>query len=299
MSIIFTVPQSHCVIIERFGRFSRVCKEGLHFRLPFIDSERYVGGDWGNVANKKGYLIELTEQQTDTPPRKCHTKDNVSVDANAVVYWRIVDPIRALYEVDCLPSSVSDIALNALRSNIGMLELDKLLAERQSLNEGIAAQLSKVAQKWGIQFTRVEIQDLHTSDATEAAMRQQMEGERQKRATIVIAQGDANARVQTADALRKANILEADGESKAILAIATARANALKLTAEAEKEYLDKLSSSVGAGNAGQILLAQKYLDGFDKISKNASHKVFLPNSFNGLFSISTDQNPNQSNKKS
>jgi len=289
MSIIFTVPQSHCVIIERFGKYARVCKQGIHFKLPFIESIRKVEEDWGSTANKKPYYIELTEQQTDTEPRKCHTKDNVTVKANAVVYWRIVEPARALYEVDHLPQSVADIALNALRANIGAMELDTLLSERQRLNEIIAAQLHTAAQKWGIQFTRVEIQNLDTDSDTETAMRQQMDAERKKRAAIAIAEGEANAAIQMAEAKRKAKILEADGASKALLTIATAKANALKVIADAETEYLHKLSEKVGASNAGQILIAQKYLDGFDIISKNQSHKVFLPNSFNGLFSISAD----------
>ena len=109
--------------------------------------------------------LELTEQQIDTPARQCHTKDNVPVMANASVYWRITDPCKALYEVDILPQSVSDIALNALRSNIGTLDLDALLSERAQLNERIASQLSETAKKWGVLFTRVEVQELKEIDS--------------------------------------------------------------------------------------------------------------------------------------
>lgn len=148
MSLIYTIPQSHCVILERFGKFTRIQSQGLRFRIPIVETIRRVD-TWGPTANKHGFLIELTEQQTDTPPRQCHTNDNVPVTANASVYWRITDSRRALYEVDVLPQAVADIALNALRSNIGTLELDAVLSERARLNERIAAQLSETAKKWG------------------------------------------------------------------------------------------------------------------------------------------------------
>ncbi len=165
-----------------------------------------------------------------------------------------------------------------MRSNIGTLELDTLLSERTRLNERIAAQLGKVAAKWGIQFTRVEIQELKTADATADAMRQQMVAERKRRAIVTEAEGTADAEIRLAEAERNAMILRADGQAKALEAIA-----------DAELNYLEKLGKSVGSAEAAQILLAQKYLDGFNNISKNPSHKVFLPNSFSGLFSLPVD----------
>lgn len=283
MQILFTVPQAHCVVIQRLGKFSRICHQGLRFRLPFIEQIRRVP-EWGLEANKNGFLIELTEQQTDTPARQCHTKDNVEVQANASVYWRILDPAKALYEVDVLPKAVSDVALNALRANIGTLDLDQVLSERQKLNERIAAQLSKVAHKWGVQFTRVEIQELTTNDETASAMRQQMEAERRRRATVADATGRAEAEIKLAEAERSATILRADGQAKALEAIA-----------DAELNYLQKLSQSTDSNNAARILIAQKFIDGFEKISRNPSHKVFLPNSINGLFSFDTEGAPDGS----
>ena len=154
MQLIYTVPQSHCVVIERFGKFSRIQRAGIRFRVPLLEKIRLLE-TWSETANKEGWIMELTEQQTDTPSRQCHTRDNVPITANASVYWRITDPRRALYEVDVLPQAVADIALNALRSNIGALDLDTVLSERQELNQRIAAQLSETAKKWGVLFTRV------------------------------------------------------------------------------------------------------------------------------------------------
>ncbi len=278
MSIVYTIPQSHCAVIERFGKFSRIQREGLRFRLPLIEQIKRVD-DWGEQVNKQGYLIELTEQQTDTPTRQSHTRDNVAVHANASVYWRIIDPRKALYEIDSLPRAVSDIALNALRSNVGTMNLDELLAERQSINERIAAELSETARKWGIQFTRVEIQEIQTSDDTARAMSQQMDAERKRRALIAEAEGAAEAEVRVAEAQKKAAVLRAEGQ-----------AQALELAAEAESHYLAKLTERIGGEQAAAVLIAQKYLTGFDTISKNPSDKVFLPNSFQALFTVPTDK---------
>ena len=278
MKLFYTIPQSHCVVIERFGKYSRVQREGLHFKLPFIELIRRLDS-WGDQVNKQGYLIEMMEQQTDTPTRQTHTKDNVAVSANASVYWRIVDARRALYEIDSLPRAVCDIALNALRSNVGTMNLDELLAERTSLNERIASELSDTAKKWGIQFTRVEIQEIQTTEDTAQAMRQQMDAERKKRASVAEAEGSAIAEVKVAEAQRQAAILRAEGQAKA-----------LELTADAEANYLAKLQEKISPDNAAAVLLAQKYLLGFETITKNPSDKVFLPNSFKGLFSVSTDR---------
>jgi regulator of protease activity HflC (stomatin/prohibitin superfamily) len=277
MSLFYTIPQSHCVVIERFGKFSRVQREGLRFKLPFIEVVKRVD-DWGEDVNKLGFMIELTEQQFDTPTRQAHTKDNVLVNANASVFWRIIDVRKALYEIDCLPRAVTDIALNALRSNIGMIGLDELLAERQSLNERIAAELSETARKWGIQFTRVEIQELSTNEDTSRAMRQQMDAERKRRAAVAEAEGAAEAEVRVAQAQRDAAILRAEGSAKA-----------LEITAVAEANYLAKLTEKLDSRSAATVLVAQKFLDGFNTISKNPADKVFLPNAFNGLFNLSTE----------
>lgn len=278
MPLLFTVPQSHCVIIERLGKFNRVAQQGFRVAIPVIESVRYVP-EWDGVANKNGYQIELTEQQTDTPSRMCHTKDNIGIRANASVYWRIVDPVRALYEVDVLPRSVSDIALNALRSNVGKLELDTLLSEREKLNEIIASQLSKTAEKWGVQFTRVEIQELETTDETSQAMLQQMEAERQRRAAVAHAEGEAESQIKVAEAERQAAILRAEGESEALEKIASA-----------ELKYLQQLGTALDSDMAGKVLLAQKMLESIEKITKNPAHKVFLPNDLNSM--IMMDTNP-------
>ncbi len=278
MPLIYTIPQNHVVLIKRFGKHSRVQRDGLRFKLPIIESIKKVY-DWNEFANKRGFQIELSEQQTDTPKRQCQTLDNVTIDADASIYWRITDPVKAVYDIDILPKSVADIGLNALRANIGKLKLDQVLSERQNLNERIAAQLAETASKWGVTFTRVEIQEINYSSETAEAMMQEMTAERKKRALVAEAEGEATAEVTKATA-----------EAKAVLIRAKAQAEAIQLIAGAEGIYLSKLKENSNAETAGQILMSQKFIDGMRTISSNPSDKVFLPSSFQGMFEISTSK---------
>lgn len=273
MALIGVVPQSHVLIITRFGKYSRTCSAGLYIKMPW--EREFLLTGWGSVANKEQKYIELSEQQTDTQPRQCHTRDNVAVQADAVIFWRVVDPKKAVFEVDTLPQSLTDVTLNALRASIGKIDLDEVLSSRQRLSEEIAIDLSRTAAKWGVQLTRVELQELKTSDSASQAMEKQMTAERESRAIIARAKGAAEG-----------SILEAQGHAKAIQIRAEGEAMALARIAEAEAFYLNKLKESVSEKEASQILLAQKYMSGFETISKNPAHQVYLPSSFKGIISL-------------
>ena len=275
--MITTIPQNHCRIIERFGKPVKVQYSGLAFKLPFIDHVRDVSAEWADETNKQGIFIELSEQIVDTKPRECITRDNAKVTVDCVLSWRVSDPIKALYEVDHLHQSLLQTAMNLIRSEIGSRDLDDALATRSTLNERIVAGLSDTVKKWGIQIIRVEIQELRTDDQTSAAMLQQLEAERRSRAFSSEADGMAQATVKGATADREAAIKKAEGFAKA-----------LEITAAAEKLYLERLAETIGPEKAAELLLAQKVLDGYDKISQNPADKVFLPSSMNGVFELST-----------
>lgn len=274
MAIIYTVPQNHVLLIKRFGKHARVQKEGIRCKIPFIESIKYVH-NWRKVANKKDCFIELSEQQTDTPPRQCQTLDNVTIEANAAIYWRIVDPVKAVYDIDILPKSIADIALNALRANLGKLKLDQVLSERADLNQKIAIELEAGASKWGVAFTRVEIQEIDYSKDTADAMMQEMSAERKKRALIAESEGMAQSELTRAKAEAEANLIRAN-----------AQADMLKIIAEAESNYILKLKEHINGDAASQIILSQKYIDGMKIVSQNPSNKVFLPSDFNGRIDV-------------
>ncbi len=273
--MITTVPQNHCRIIERFGKPIKVQHSGLAFKLPFIDKIRDLTDVWGSETNKLGRFIELSEQIVDTNPREFITKDNAKVTVDCVVSWRVVDPIKAVYEVDHLHQFLMQATLNVIRSEIGSHELDNVLATRASLNEKIVAGLVDTLKKWGIQILRVEIQELKTDDQTSKAMLQQLEAERKSRALSSVAEGQAVATIKGATADREAVVQRAEGQSKA-----------LKIIASAERAYLDTLSESIGPKEAARILLAQKVIDGFDRISQNPADKVFLPSNISGILEL-------------
>lgn len=275
--MITTIPQNHCRIIERFGKPVKVQHSGLAFKLPIIDKVRDVSDVWGAETNKLGKFIELTEQIVDTNPRECITRDNAKVTVDCVISWRVADPIKAVYEVDHLHQSLLQATLNVIRSEIGSRDLDEALATRASLNETIVAGLVDTLKKWGIQILRVEIQELKTDDRTGKAMLQQLEAERRSRALSSEAEGQAAATIKAANADRESAVQRAAGQ-----------AEALNIIASAERAYLDTLAESIGAAEAARILLAQKVIDGFDRISQNPADKVFLPSSMSGILELST-----------
>ena len=275
--MITTIPQNHCRIIERFGKPVKVQHSGLAFKLPVIDQVRDVSDVWGDETNKRGKFIELTEQIVDTNPRECITRDNAKVTVDCVISWRVSDPIKAVYEVDHLHQSLLQATLNVIRSEIGSRDLDEALATRASLNEAIVAGLVDTLKKWGIQILRVEIQELKTDDQTGKAMLQQLEAERRSRALSSEAEGQAAATIKAATADRESAVQRAEGQ-----------AEALNIIASAESAYLETLSKSIGPEEAARILLAQKVIDGFDRISQNPADKVFLPSSMSGILELSS-----------
>lgn len=203
---------------------------------------------------------------------------NVTVDADASVYWRISDPVKACFEVDVLPDVMEDVTLNALRSQIGKMELDEVLSNRDTINQRIAQELETSAEGWGVEVKRVEIQELAVDQQTRRAMTQQMEAERQRRAQIASSEGEAEAKVKVAEAERRSSVAIAEGQ-----------AEALRKLAKADAEYLQAMKEQVGPDQAAQLLLAQKYIRGFSAISENEAHKVFLPNSVEALLSLGGD----------
>ena len=294
MSLIFTVPQAHCVIIERLGKFSKIVPAGLHTRLPFIDSQKNVIRDCGWSANGSPIackvigdytVIELSDQRLDTKPRDYHTADNVPVRIDSVIFWRITDPEKAVYAVDRLIESLIDQALNSMRSCIGASKLDDILTNRESLNAEITEKVAAVANRWGVVIQRVEIQELETDEATTKAMRLEMAAEREKRAAKLAAEAKAQALLAEAEAEKKAVVMKAEAEKESAIMIAEGNFRAKELAAEADAIYIEKICNAgkIDPEKIVAILLAEKYVDGFNAISKNPADKVFLPNSFGNM----------------
>ena len=261
-----TIPQGHCVIVERFGKPVRVAQSGLRFFLPGLDKLKNVAQDWGKDTNKEGVFIELTEQICDTGTRDCFTKDNVKLTVDCAYRWRVTDPIKAVYEVDKLHKSLQEAVLGEVRSFIGKNELNTVLASRSRISENVVTVVSETAQRWGVNLTGVEVQELKADEATQGAMLQQLDAARRSEAIKLEAEGKAFAVVQEAEAAKKAAILRAEATSQS-----------MKLVAEGEQTYLNMLKETVGPDAAAKVLIAQKTLEAYRQATGDPAAKVFLP----------------------
>ncbi|HEY9294951.1 MAG TPA: paraslipin, partial [Phormidium sp.] len=252
----------------------------------------------------------IRERVLDIPPQQCITRDNVSITADAVVYWRILDLEKAYYKVENLHSAMVNLVLTQIRSEMGKLELDETFTARSQINEILLRELDEATDPWGVKVTRVELRDIVPSKAVQESMELQMSAERRKRAAILTSEGEresainsargrAEAQVLDAEARQKAVILDAEAQQKTIVLKAQAERQQQVLKAQATAEALQIISkilqSDPNAKEALQYLIAQNYLDMGTKIGSSESSKVMfmdprsIPASLEGMKSIVGD----------
>jgi len=228
-SIIF-VPQNRAFLIERFGKFQSTRDAGLNFIVPFIDR---VGAD-----------RSLKEQAVDVPSQSAITRDNISLQVDGVLYFRVLEPYKATYGVDDYIFAVTQLAQTTMRSELGKMELDKTFEERDLLNAHIVSSINEAAMPWGIQVLRYEIKDIIPPSTVMEAMEAQMKAERVKRAQILESEGDRQSAINVAEgqkqsvvlkaqAEKEEQVLKAEGEAQAILAVAVAKAEAITKVGQA------------------------------------------------------------------
>ena len=283
------IPQGYCRVLTRFGRPAKVQRPGLRFHIPFIDKpfDVHLNKGWTETIKDvagliDGTLIETTEQISDVGKvgnsntnRTCFTKDNVKLEVNSVISWKIVDPIKAIFEVDNVHASLQEAALNAIRSEIGAMLLDDALQARSSISDIIVARLTETFNKWGLLLIRVEIQELNVDDDTSKAMLQQMESERKSRAIAAEAKGEAEKIRLEAEAEKAAKILKAEGDYEA-----------LKLNALADTEYVKVLSQEMSKSEARELLLAMKAIKSYEQMASSEGSKVFIPTDRSSLLDL-------------
>ena len=195
----YSVPQGHVAILERWGKFESILEPGFNYHNPLTASVKRLK-TWGDMANKEGWLIERAEQHQETGSRTCQTLDNVSIKVSVAIYWRIIDPQKAVYDVDSLPQAVNDLALNVLRSEVGKMKLDEVFSRRQAINTTLHNAIRERSDRWGIEFRGVEIRELTYADNVAQAMMKQMTAEKEKLAAVTKAEGKAEAAVKEAEA---------------------------------------------------------------------------------------------------
>jgi regulator of protease activity HflC (stomatin/prohibitin superfamily) len=271
-----TVKQAQVIIIERFGKYKKTLDSGLHIIWPIIDkprqiSWRYVKTDFkGNkyVQHKNETRIDLRETVYDFPRQNVITADNVSIEIDALLYFQITDPHKAVYEIVNLPQAIEKLTQTTLRNVIGELDLDKTLTSRDTINSKLRDILDEATDKWGVKVNRVELQDINPPQEIKTAMEKQMRAERDKRAKILEAEGDKQSQILVAEGDKAARITRAQGEAEAKYLVAEAEARAINTVATAvEKTGTDP----------AQYLLAVKYITAFNEIVQNGDKTVVVP----------------------
>ena len=282
------VPQSETRVIERLGKFHSVLSPGLNFIIPFIDKpktiytrkvETGVGGRY-LVRNSATTVIDLREQVYDFPSQQVITRDNVTTEINALLYFQITDPKKAVYEIDNLPNAIEKLTQTSLRNVIGELELDETLTSRDTINSKLQVILDDATNKWGVKVNRVELQDITPPESVRVAMEKQMQAERNRRAEILNAEGEKQSlilrsegekasKINQAEATKQAEILRAEGEAQAIILNAQAEADAIRRVADA-------VASS--KTDPATYMLAMKYIDTLSDITSGKDNKtIYMP----------------------
>ena len=272
------IPQSETKIIERLGKYYATLKPGINVIIPFIDRAKEI------VAIRRGrYVytdsIDLREQVYDFDKQNVITKDNVQTQINALLYFQIVDPFKAVYEISNLPNAIEKLTQTTLRNIIGELELDQTLTSRDTINTKLRAVLDDATNKWGIKVNRVELQDITPPESVLQAMEKQMQAERNKRATILTSEGEKAAAILKSEGEKTAIINKAEADKQMAILNAEGEAQARIRKAEAEAIAIEKITEAVGKStNPANYLLAQKYIQMLEEVATGDKTKtVYLP----------------------
>ena len=290
------VKQSETMVVERLGKFNRQLSSGINIIWPIIDKPRPVKWRYVTEYNGTKYVrfvdrprIDIRETVYDFPRQNVITKDNVNLEINALLYFQIMDPVKAVYEIENLPDAIEKLTQTTLRNVIGELELDETLTSRDTINTKLRLILDEATNKWGVKVNRVELQDINPPVEIRQTMEKQMRAERERRATILEAEGHKKATILEAEGMRDAEINQAQGRKQAQILRAEAEAEAKIKVAEAEAKSIRLISEAIDQSahfDPAQYLIAMKYISTFDNLASGKDTKtVFMPYEATGVLS--------------
>src|SRR2546426_5151296 len=269
MRTIKIVPQKQVKIIERLGKFHRSAEAGLNTIVPFLDSVRAT--------------IDLREQITKIEPQPVITRDNVTMEVDAVIYYLIADPVRATYEVQNLAWGLEQLTHSALRNVIGQLDLDHTLSSRDTTNTQLRAALDAATQQWGVKVMRIELKNITPPEEIRLTMEKQMTAERTRRAVVTTAEGEKSSAILRAEGQKQSQIVNAEGSKEAAVLAAEGQAQARLRVAQAEAQAIQLVAQALGAsGSPAQYLIAQKYPRSLGPIATAADQVGFPPDHAGG-----------------
>lgn len=281
ISCIRVVPQAHAYVVERLGAYQQTWSVGLHVKAPFID--------------KISRRVLLKEQVADFPPQPVITKDNVTMQIDAVVFYQITDPKLYTYGIENPMIAIANLTATTLRNIIGDLDLDQTLTSRETINAKMREVLDVATDPWGIKVNRVELKNIIPPQPIKEAMEKQMKAERdkrqaileaegQKQSAILVAEGNKESAVLKAEADKQATILAAEADKQKQILDSEGRAEAILKVQQANADGI-KMIKEAGADNA---VLTIKSLDALSQMADGKATKIIVPSNIQGIAGLAT-----------
>ncbi|HYW31734.1 MAG TPA: stomatin-like protein [Gemmatimonas sp.] len=285
------IGQAEVMVIERLGRFDRIARSGLNLLIPFIERPRSIDvrflemglGGVQKLIQSATTRIDLREQVLNFPSQPVITKDNVTIDIDAVLYYRIADPQKATYAIQNLPYALETLTRTTLRNIVGEMELDQTLGSRDIINQRMREVIEEASIGWGVDVTRVELQSIEPPRDIQQSMELQMRAERERRASVTNAEAFKRAAILESEGQREAQVRKAEGERDASVLRAQGQAEARMAIAEAEAAAITRISASLPEGQAAMYLLGLKYLEALPQLTQGKGTTIFLPAEASGV----------------
>ncbi|MBN2208283.1 MAG: SPFH/Band 7/PHB domain protein [Candidatus Coatesbacteria bacterium] len=293
---IVIVQQAETLVVERLGRFDRMLKSGINIIWPIVDKPREIEWRYTRedhrgeriVLRRQVKRIDLRETVYDFPRQNVITKDNVVTEINAMLYFQVTDPVKAVYEIANLPEAIEKLTQTTLRNVIGELDLDQTLTSRDTINTKLREILDEATDKWGVKVNRVELQDINPPKDIRDAMEKQMRAERDRRAVILTAEGEKQSRILEAEGYKEAKINKAEGEKRSAILTAEGEAEARVKVAQAEAEAIGMVTKAIAEskGDPANHLIAVRYIEALKEMVSGKDNKVvYLPFEATGVLS--------------
>jgi regulator of protease activity HflC (stomatin/prohibitin superfamily) len=271
VAAIKVVREYQRLVVFRLGRAIGTKGPGLVLLIPLVD---------------RATLVDLREFYLEIPHQTAITEDNASISIDFIVFNKVLDAQMSVVTVGNFAGAAQNIASTTLRSVVGDMSLDDVLAKREQMNEVLRAKLDEVTERWGVKVTNVEIREIIPPPAVQDAMTRQMSAERTRRAVVTEAEGSKQAAITVSEGNKQAAILNAEGERQAAILRAEGSRQAQILNAEGFAAALEKINAT--AVQAGENTMNLQYLDALKTLGVSPSSKVVVPMELSGLVAAFT-----------